>query len=774
MNISMPLFDISCRPLKWPNDLSLIYSWVTSSKAAYWGLQDARINDINHTYDEILKTAHVFIGLVQGKPQFLFESYDPKNECLDIHYDYKFGDKGIHILIAPTESPIKGFSEYVMRFVLEFHFNELNTSRIIVEPDCRNNKIHKLNKKVGFNYFKTVNLPNKRAFLAILSKHNYQPRNLNKGTINNHSRRLYDKANRHMLAKLLSEGLHERLLKAQPHSKIGSYICKTDYESIFYTFDATILPLDHWVINPNSITKSESDNLDVLSAVIEFKHQLNINPSLIPTYIEEIQSTLSSLFYKFKNTLFSSQDLLHADFQVVESSMTEGHPSFIANNGRIGFTQEDYLTFAPETGTEFSLVWVATHKNNTEFTCFTSISYQDIINSSLSEREQSNFNRQLKDLDLNPSDYILFPVHPWQWRNKLSIAFADEILKKNFVYLGKSIDQYQAQQSIRTLFNKTQPTSPYIKVALSILNMGFVRGLSPDYMQSTPPINQWLYNLIQHDQYLQTLNFKMLREVASIGYRHPIYENCDSKTNPYKKMMAALWRESPVPLVHANQRIITMAALLHKDTQGVSFVKELILASNKSIDDWIYSYLEVYLKPILHCFFKYELVFMPHGENVILVLEDFVPTSIFMKDIGEEIVVMGDQVDIPKSISRIKMHIPCHLKILSILIDVFDSFFRYLSQYLYESMKYPATHFWQLVASCIRDYQSSHPEFKKQYEKYDLFTDKFELSCLNRLQLSNNQHMLNLDDQAAGLQFSGYLKNPISPFKNVDESTHSF
>lgn len=32
---------------------------------------------------------------------------------------------------------------------------------------------------------------------------------------------------------------------------------------------------------------------------------------------------------------------------------------------------------------------------------------------------------------------------------------------------------------------------------MSVLNMGFMRGLSPYYMKATPAINQWVDNLVK-------------------------------------------------------------------------------------------------------------------------------------------------------------------------------------------------------------------------------------------------------------------------------------
>ena len=42
--------------------------------------------------------------------------------------------------------------------------------------------------------------------------------------------------------------------------------------------------------------------------------------------------------------------------------MTEGHPCFVANNGRLGFGIADYRAFAPEAGAPVQLDWIAVHR----------------------------------------------------------------------------------------------------------------------------------------------------------------------------------------------------------------------------------------------------------------------------------------------------------------------------------------------------------------------------------------------------------------------------
>ena len=51
----------------------------------------------------------------------------------------------------------------------------------------------------------------------------------------------------------------------------------------------------------------------------------------------------------------SSAELADADYQTIEAAMIEGHPGFVANNGRLGFNAFDYHAYAPETGSRFAI-----------------------------------------------------------------------------------------------------------------------------------------------------------------------------------------------------------------------------------------------------------------------------------------------------------------------------------------------------------------------------------------------------------------------------------
>ncbi|WP_406051877.1 IucA/IucC family protein [Kribbella sp. NBC_00889] len=558
--------------------------------------------------------------------------------------------------------------------------------------------------------------------------------------------------NRALVRKALAEFIHERIL--EPVAADNGYAVGA------YEFSAQLYPLNHWEID--AISRDDGGSIDALDFITEFHQQLGIGSDMLPVYLEEISSTLASAAYKLSKPDLTAADLVTADFQTIEAAMTEGHPCFVANNGRLGFGVTDYLAFAPETGAAVRLTWIAIRKDRATVSHSSSITYDDLLRDELGDDVLLSFAQRIVAAGCAPADYVYLPVHPWQWENKTSITFAADIAQRHIILVGSSADEYQPQQSIRTFFNRSQPSRHYVKTALSVLNMGFMRGLSPTYMAATPAINDWVFDLVENDPVLKRYGFSVLREIAAAGCHNRYYEAATQRTSPYRKMLSALWRESPVPALESGERLATMASLLHVDRHGSSLAAALIRASGLAPADWLRAYVDAYLIPLVHSFYAYELVFMPHGENLILVLRDAVPIRGIMKDIAEEIAVMDPATPLPADAERVRAEVPDDEKLLSIFTDIFDCIFRFLSPLLDREDLLTPAEFWSVVGDSIRDYQSATPELAAAFAKYDIFAPTFALSCLNRLQLRNNQQMVDLTDVAGSLQFAGSLDNPIS------------
>lgn len=576
----------------------------------------------------------------------------------------------------------------------------------------------------------------------------------------------WESANRLLIRKALAEFAHERLITPEALAD-GRYVVRSDDGLTAYRFTAVRRALDHWQIDADSISRHRDGGrlpLAALDFFIELKESLGLGDEVLPVYLEEISSTLSGTCYKLTKPRITSAELARSGFQAVETGMTEGHPCFVANNGRLGFGIHEYLSYAPETASPVRLVWLAAHRSRAAFTAGVGIEYESFLRQELGEGTLSRFRATLADQGLDPADYLLIPVHPWQWWNKLSVSFAAEVARRNLVCLGEGDDEYLAQQSIRTFFNSSAPHKHYVKTALSVLNMGFMRGLSAAYMEATPAINDWLAQLIENDPVLKATGLSIIRERAAVGYRHLEYERATDRYSPYRKMLAALWRESPVPSLQDGESLVTMASLLHLDHDGASFAGALIERSGRPPSEWLRQYLRAYYTPLLHSFYAYDLVFMPHGENVVLVLEDGAVRRAIYKDIAEEIAVMDPDAVLPPEVRRIRVEVPEDKKLLSIFTDVFDCFFRFLAAHLAAEGILTEDGFWRTVAEVTREYQHANPQLADRFRQYDLFAPEFALSCLNRLQLRDNRQMVDLADPSGALQLAGTLRNPIAGF----------
>lgn len=581
------------------------------------------------------------------------------------------------------------------------------------------------------------------------------------------SENYWEQANRYLIRKMLICFFYEKIILPEVYN-LNNYELNLDEQGISYTFSATPYWMEYLDIEINSIKKTKNGknvNLDALLFILELKDKLIINEKVLPIYLDELIATLNSMTYKLQANKLNSKELAHANYQTVEASMNEGFPLMIANYGRHGFDSIDYFKYSPECAEKQQVLWIAVHKRKAKFSSISSISYQQLIESELSSQLIEKFREIIDKNAVLNDDYYWMPVHQWQWREKISTRFTPDIAAKQIIFLGVGEDNYLAQQSIRTLYNVSHPEKCYVKTALSVINTGFIRALSPSCMAVSPIICEWLDSLISQDAYFSEKGFRVIKEIATIGYRdsriESVFNDERHAAHPYKGMLSCLWRESIVDKIAENQKIISMASLLHVDKNNDALIAELIKDSGLSVEEWMSRYLDIYFSPLLHAFFCYDLIFMPHGENVILVLEDNQPISIFMKDIGEEIKFLNAEIDIPENLSLLSIKIDDDIKPEYIFNDIFNGIFRFLPPLLSKSFPFTEQQFWELVARVIVNYQERYPEFADKYHRYDLFGPDIPLTDLNLMQLKNNSEIIDYDNRGQEMKTERKLRNPL-------------
>lgn len=167
--------ELAVRRLDPEADAQTVHPWVTHPKAVFWMMQDADVARVEKEYREIVEHPRrdAYLGLVNGRPAFLAERYDPARVELAGLYDAEEGDVGMHFLCAPAETPIHGFTLAVITTVMELLFADPATRRVVVEPDVRNTAVHALNATVGFEVVGTVAKPEKDALLSVCTRERF-------------------------------------------------------------------------------------------------------------------------------------------------------------------------------------------------------------------------------------------------------------------------------------------------------------------------------------------------------------------------------------------------------------------------------------------------------------------------------------------------------------------------------------------------------------------------------------------------------------------------
>ena len=153
---------------------------------------------------------------------------------------------------------------------------------------------------------------------------------------------------------------------------------------------------------------------------------------------------------------------------------------------------------------------------------------------------------------------VVLPVHPWQWRRHATTTWADASLVRGARRAPGRGHDYRAQQSIRSLANRSRPAEPTLKLALSIVNTSTARTLAPHAVANAPLITGWLQGIAATDPYLG----RELRPVL-LGERMGVAHSPE---------LAAIWRDSLHPSLAAEEAAAPFTALTHVDATGEPFI----------------------------------------------------------------------------------------------------------------------------------------------------------------------------------------------------------
>ncbi len=582
----------------------------------------------------------------------------------------------------------------------------------------------------------------------------------------------WERANRELLAKLLTEFMFEELVTPE---RAGDTFRLPLPGAGELTFTGRLRFLGQWRVDPASLTWTvagrDAPVPDVAELVARLAPVIGVDPSTTAGAVVELSNTLLSDSYQLARGRPAAELAADLDPIAVEAEM-RGHPWIVANKGRLGFDTSDLLDHAPESAKALSLPWIAVHPDRADAR---GLDNAGVVREQVGEVAFEGFRATAAAAGLDPSSATYLPVHPWQWRHRIAALHAGDIARRAIVALGPGPCHYQPQQSLRTFVDVEHPDRRWMKLPLSVLNTAVYRGLPRARTLVAPALTRWLANAVAADPFLVETGLVLLGEVASVSVAHPAMESIVGVPYQHTELLGAIWREPVRPRLASGETAVTMAALLHRDPWGMPFLDPVIARSGLTVDQWVRGLHRAVLPPLLHVLYRFGFTFSPHAQNTMLVLRDHAPARLVVKDFVDDAMIscepLPELADLPPEVRHaLGGGLESALLVQWIQGGLLVCVYRYLSELLEDHFGYPEADFWAAATATVRAYQDRlASELSHRYRLFDLDAPAFVKLCLNRVRVLERGYADHAERPLASAV--GWVENPLAREPQAVESS---
>ncbi|QJD58250.1 IucA/IucC family siderophore biosynthesis protein [Pseudomonas sp. gcc21] len=543
-------------------------------------------------------------------------------------------------------------------------------------------------------------------------------------------------AGQRLIEMLIAEFSYEEIIEPQKLTD-GTYLLRLG--ELVCHFRARRYQLGHWLVEPGSarVQGHNEPASDLNAFILAIGAHVNVQPFTLTHLVRELNNTRLAEAHLLASAQLPSDQIIELSASEVEGVM-RGHPWIVMSKGRVGFGYEDYLTYAPERRTSLALPWVAVHRDLAQFNSTSEWSQTRLYQSELDEQTLSRFFAQVAETGVDPDEFFLLPVHPWQWHDWILPSYAGDIAAQRIILLGSTGERHLPMQSIRTFSNASRPAGHYIKLSLSILNTAVYRGLPNDRNKAAPAVTAWLQEMLASDHYLRESGLVLLGEVATVTVSQPAFDAIEGAPYQFRELFGCLWRESVEPRLQSGEQAITQAALVHRDGKGRSVLEVLISRSGLSPQAWLSAYFHVCVPPLLHWLYRYGVAFSAHGENSLLVHEGGVPKKMVLKDFVDDVCLVEEAFPelqtLPPEASVLN-RLPAAELAHFVFSGLFVVHYRFICAIFTTDFGKDEVAFWQLLADVVDEFHRAHPQLQERIQRFALQRPAFEKVCLNRVRL---------------------------------------
>jgi 2-[(L-alanin-3-ylcarbamoyl)methyl]-3-(2-aminoethylcarbamoyl)-2-hydroxypropanoate synthase len=542
---------------------------------------------------------------------------------------------------------------------------------------------------------------------------------------------------RRLLRQLLESLLYEDVLAARTTDDGRRAVDGIDERgnAVSYLFTATRrYGFDRVRLGPQPVLRcAPGGTVEAESAtrlLSEVRGGLDADKACVATFARELEETL------VKDALAQyvrrgRGDKLHGtDYDTLESWITDGHPYHPAYKSRIGFDLEDNLAWGPEFAGAIHPLWLAAHRDVTTVTVSAGLRETAFLRGQLGPATIEEFHQRIRRAGADPVHYTLVPVHPWQWRERISHAFAALLRHRELIVLGCDPHVHLAQQSIRTLACRDDPGRAYLKLSLSIVNTSTSRVLAPYTVGNAPRISDWLREVLAGDAYLrEELRLILLGEVMGVAV-DPVPVSDLVRADTYGAL-ACIWRESLHPHLALGEQAVPFTGLTARELDGTPLVDPWVRALG--VRRWVQELVAVTVLPLVHLLQRHGIALEAHAQNTILVHVAGRPRRLAVRDFHDGVrfsrSALADPGRCPELAGTPAHHTNRNSFVETDDLDLVTDFLLdalcfinlgELAMLLADAYSFGEQEFWAVARRAIQTYQQRFPELAGRFARFDV------------------------------------------------------
>jgi len=462
----------------------------------------------------------------------------------------------------------------------------------------------------------------------------------------------------------------------------------------------------------------------------EVRDALQAQPEQLVRFAHELEETLVKDALAQHVREQRADVLAGAGYDALEATIMDGHRYHPAYKSRLGFDLADNLAFGPEFAAPVRPLWLAARHSIAEVTLSSSVREADFVREQLGAATVEAFEAAIRAWGEDPAQFTLVPVHPWQWRERVGSAFADQLARRDLLVLGEDPQAFVAQQSIRTMACADAPRRPYLKLALSIVNTSTSRVLAPHTVRNAPLVSDWLVRVAGGDPFLRDeLRTILLAEVMGSAVNPPPAADL-ARAESYGTL-ACIWRESLHPRLDPGEQAVPFNGLTARERDGTPLIDAWV--RGLGLEPWLSRVVDVSAIPLLHLLCRHGIALESHAQNMVLLHRDGVPTRVALKDFHDGVRFCREQLAEPALCPDLAPP-PAHHEnrnsfletddlglVCDFLLDAF--FFINLGElaiFLADAYALDEREFWAIAGGRIAIYQQRFPELADRFALFDV------------------------------------------------------